>query len=430
MKLHLTKRNIDGLDLPSKKEIVAWDTKTPGFGMRLKPSGRRAFIFQYFWNGTSKRMTIGDYGVSGGLTPDMARKRVEELRQKVRDGEDPADSKSKAKKAITVSELCDLYIEAARAGTLPKKKQLKPSTIEIDTGRIKRHIVPLLGKDKADTVTATKVYDFIEGVKTGKTAGQFKANHTIARVTGGDGAARRTTALLSAIYTFGKRKGYVSVNPCVDVVRSSDRKIKFALGKKGYAALGAQLGKSAAAGEVWQFVAAARLIALTGCRKNEIIQLGWHEVDFEGSMLRFAEDFDVKPRRTIKGGLIRPLSDLAIELLLEIHESLPEGLPRPRYVFTGIVNSEKPYGNFEKSWKQWISVPGAEGSILTPHRLRDALGAVAGELGYSDNVIADILGHARRSQTSKYVKLDEIVMKAANAAASQIDSWMRGITSG
>ena len=43
--------------------FVLWDTKTTGLGLRVYPSGRKAFILSYRDSGGADRMaTIGDYG--------------------------------------------------------------------------------------------------------------------------------------------------------------------------------------------------------------------------------------------------------------------------------------------------------------------------------------------------------------------------------
>ncbi|WP_162488450.1 Arm DNA-binding domain-containing protein [Azospirillum lipoferum] len=47
----LTKRVIDGIK-PDTKETVVWDDELSGFGLRIKPSGRKTYVVQY--RGTEK----------------------------------------------------------------------------------------------------------------------------------------------------------------------------------------------------------------------------------------------------------------------------------------------------------------------------------------------------------------------------------------
>ena len=54
-----------------------------------------------------------------------------------------------------------------------------------------------------------------------------------------------------------------------------------------------------ASSEHWQAAAAIRLLALTGCRRSEILNPNWSEVDLVGSCLRLGD--------TKTGASIRPL---------------------------------------------------------------------------------------------------------------------------
>ena len=42
---------------------VRWDSAIPGFGGRIYPSGRKAFILRYRVNGSKRLLTLGTYGV-------------------------------------------------------------------------------------------------------------------------------------------------------------------------------------------------------------------------------------------------------------------------------------------------------------------------------------------------------------------------------
>jgi hypothetical protein len=43
-----------------RSQSIYWDSKTPSLGVRVTPSGNKAFIFQTWFNNTNLRMTIGD----------------------------------------------------------------------------------------------------------------------------------------------------------------------------------------------------------------------------------------------------------------------------------------------------------------------------------------------------------------------------------
>ncbi|MBT4428114.1 MAG: DUF4102 domain-containing protein, partial [Rhodospirillaceae bacterium] len=72
---------------PGEKETFIWDTEVPGFGLRVWPSGKRVFVFQYRnRHRQSRRMVIGQFGV---LTPEKARKIAKTQANEVQHGGDP-----------------------------------------------------------------------------------------------------------------------------------------------------------------------------------------------------------------------------------------------------------------------------------------------------------------------------------------------------
>jgi Arm DNA-binding domain len=63
-RVKLTKSVIDTLPTPSK-DLVYWDTGSPGFGIKITPKGRKVFIVLYRTGGAGSRLrkyTIGPYG--------------------------------------------------------------------------------------------------------------------------------------------------------------------------------------------------------------------------------------------------------------------------------------------------------------------------------------------------------------------------------
>ena len=62
-------------------------------------------------------------------------------------GHDPAEQRDADRQAMTVAELCDEYLTKAKAGQVLTRRGVakRASTLAIDTGRIERHIKPLLG---------------------------------------------------------------------------------------------------------------------------------------------------------------------------------------------------------------------------------------------------------------------------------------------
>ncbi|MGK2951970.1 MAG: Arm DNA-binding domain-containing protein, partial [Thiobacillus sp.] len=87
----INKSFVESVNTP-EKDAFFWDEEIKGFGLKVSPSGSKAFVFQYRTKqGRSRRFTIGRY--SDTLTADQARKRAKDLRRAVEDGGDPMDEK-------------------------------------------------------------------------------------------------------------------------------------------------------------------------------------------------------------------------------------------------------------------------------------------------------------------------------------------------
>jgi site-specific recombinase XerD len=63
---------------------------------------------------------------------------------------------------------------------------------------------------------------------------------------------------------------------------------------------------------------------------------------------------------------------------------------------------------------------------ITLHTLRHSFASVAAEIGYSELVIAGLLGHRAGSVTSSYVHLDKALVAAADQTASTIAAALDG----
>lgn len=89
--MKLTKRTIDAATYTGKNEsrCVLWDSTIPGFGCRVYPSGKKAFVLSYRSRGKKRLLTLGRVGVlslEGART--RARAKLTEVQdQKVNDRE-------------------------------------------------------------------------------------------------------------------------------------------------------------------------------------------------------------------------------------------------------------------------------------------------------------------------------------------------------
>src|SRR6202163_1493562 len=99
----LTKRTVDALKPLSDRDLVVFDSELSGFGIRVKPSGRKSYLMQYRnAGGRSRRLTIAGHG---RLTADEAKDEAKRLLAAAARGQDPAEERHRALRAPTVAQL-------------------------------------------------------------------------------------------------------------------------------------------------------------------------------------------------------------------------------------------------------------------------------------------------------------------------------------
>ena len=64
----LTKKTIDAsrYEGDGKSRDVRWDAEIPGLGLRLYPSGRKAFVLSYRSSGRKRLMTLEHFPITHG----------------------------------------------------------------------------------------------------------------------------------------------------------------------------------------------------------------------------------------------------------------------------------------------------------------------------------------------------------------------------
>lgn len=408
----LTKRVIDAAEL-REKDYVIWDDDLPGFGLRVFASGKRSYLIQYRSAGRSRRYTIGLHGV---WTPELARKEAKVQMGRVAQGDNPAEERQLDHKSITVKELCDLYLNDLRAGLILGKggRPKKATTMVTDTGRIHRHIVPLVGTRRVKDLSKADINKVLKDIMAGKTRVSVKTKKLRGKaiVRGGAGTATRTVGLLGGILTYAVEAGIIERNPAHGIRKPKDNVRNRRLTEAEYRTLGGILRNAACDEKYATTIDIIRQIALTGCRRTEMIKLQWAEADTDASCLRLIDSKE--------GASTRPIGLPVVEYL-ESRRTDDVGT----YVFPG-QGDDNAFGSFPNHWEKiFRDTPLAD---ITPHVLRHSFASIANDLGFTEVTIAALVGHSKGSVTSKYIHtLDTALIMAADTISGYINGLLKGV---
>jgi integrase len=394
----ITKRLVDGLGAGA----TVWDSELTGFGVR-RQRRNASFVLKYTFQGRQRFYTIGRHGL---LTVDEARTEARRLLGLAASGVDPAATRDEgqATKAATATDadLCSAYLKEGPA----YKPDKRPSSWYTDQSNINRHIKPLLGLIDAKALTESAVVKFVADVAGGATSCDEKVGFRArAIVSGGAGVAARALAVLGAVYNFAIRKGLVEANPTKNVKAPKGKTPGRFLTKDEWGRLGEALKafKTEAGGSV--FVDAITLIALTGCRRSEITQLRWSEVDIEAGLLRL--------QHSKTGPRVVPLGEQAISLIVELR-----GAAKSEWVFP----SSRGRGPVVGLQKVWVEIRNGAGlPTIRLHDLRHNFASQAINGGASLYLTGAVLGHRQSSTTQRYAHLQsDPVRSVASKAAENV----------
>jgi integrase len=398
-----TRKTINDLTNEPGKDAYLWDQTTPGFGVKLSAGGLRTYIYQYRFHGKSRRITIGRVEQ---ITLTAARNKLREVIAGLHGGTDPLAEKQAHRDALTVSQLADLYL------TSETFKEKAESTQVADRGRIEHHIKPLLGRAIAASVTKDAVTKMRNDITTGKTARTIATGKKrgVAKVKGGEGAARQAVIILSAIYKWAESEGNLTCeNPCKNVKVAPIGQRDVCLEPAQYVALFDLLDNTPMRTDLAN---AVRFIALTGCRRGEATKLCWRHVELEHGRVVLPPNEHKTGKKTGKPRIIA-LPSPVIEML----SGLPKGQP-DEHVFKSSTGD----GALElsRAWRK-IAKAAELPENVTLHGLRHSLASMMAMDGQGQAQIAQVLGHRQTSTTERYVHFAEKARSAlANAAAAPI----------
>ena len=380
----LTKRVVEAAR-PREKDYLIFDDDLPGFGLRVMPSGKRSFVIQYRIGTKVRRMSLG---LSSTLKPEQARRQAFAILSAVRDGQDPAGERQLARRAPTVADLGERFLEEHVA------HRCKPITARDYRRSVTQHINPAIGRRRTGDVTRTDIARLHHDLR-----------HTPYQ-------ANRAVAVLSKMFNLAEVWGLRpdGSNPCRHVKKYPERKRERFLSASELGRLGEVLREAEQQGIEFQpAIDALRLLTFTGCRLGEILTLRWEYVDFEGRCLRLPH--------SKTGARVVHVGAAALEVLSKI-----ERLPENPWVITG----RKIGGHLTDLQPPWRRIRKRAGlNDVRIHDLRHSFASGAVALGESLPMIGKLLGHTQVQTTARYAHLAaDPVKAAADRVSSSIAALM------
>jgi integrase len=341
-----------------KNEVIFFDEDVPGFGLRLRDGGSRAWVFQYKVGGKHRRVTLGKYPK---LSAKRARELVDGLAAKLALGQDPAAEKfeSRARKE-TFKEIADQYITARSA-------KLRPRTL-VEVERYLTKLAKPLHSRIAATIGLAEIADLL----------------ATAAANNGPVTANRARSTISAMFSWAQSMGRLEKNPAAFTEKQDENPHPHVLSADELRAIWAALP---ADGDYANIV---RLLMLTGQRRDEIGGLRWSEIDMKGSAIK------LPPARTKNGREhIVPMSGPVKEIIAALPRTPDRdlvfgygaggfsGWSRCKERLDAAVNSKrkKPIADWKLHDLRRTCATGMADIGVMPHVIEAALNHISGHKG-------------------------------------------------
>ena len=363
------------------RETFLFDKALPGFGLRIHPSGRKVWIVQARIEGRSRRIVIARHGE---MELAQARRRARDMLARIRAGENPAGDIKREKETPTFREFAEEYLRRSDPHWKPSGRK----TVRI---YLKARILPTFGKMPLDRIRPEDVAAWFDAASKDK-----------------PGAANRALDILRSMMFRAEEWGLRErdTNPCLGVRMNAKTPVARFLDTQELGRLGRALDAREA--EWPEFVGAIRLLALTGCRRSEILNLRWREIGDDAIRL---SDGKTGPRAV-------PLGEAARALIA----SLPGARNAGAFLFPQ-------YAEGRGEWRlmaRWRKIC-EEANIgrLRLHDLRHTAASQAVMAGENLPLVGKLLGHRRHETTAGYAHLaDEHLVDAAEKVGSVVAKAM------
>ena len=359
-------------------EYTVWDTRILGFGVRIRPTGHKSYVYHRYAEGQSRRFTLGPVALG---SVDEARRDCMEvwgIMQSGRRAEGADDAQAPLFR--------DFVAGSWRAACY---EPCKPSTKTSKDWALNNQLLPVFGAMPLDGIDRTGVIRWFEG---------YSAT--------APGGANSALLVFRQIMNHAISRGHIETNPTRGVKKNPRPKLTRFLSREEIGRLHEVLdGYEPRRPSCKAQADIIRLLLLTGCRSGEILKLRWREVEDDTLEL---EDSKTGPRQVL----------LSPEARAIIEQQPRSGSP---WVFPSPVNPARARVDLSL-WKRVRKLAGIEDVRL--HDLRHTFASQAAMQGIPLPVVARLLGHAQVQMTLRYAHVSD---RDIEAAADRIGGVMAGI---
>ena len=379
-RMRLTDRSAAKLSV-ERSEYTVWDTRMAGLGVRVRPSGYRAWIYLDNRGGTSTRHTLGPVTL---MTVDEARSRCHKIQSKER-----PDTGSTADPS-PVPQFREFVEGEWKTACL---NRFKPSSRKGVVSALRSQLLPEFGTMPLDRITrfdVTRWFDLYSATAPGGANAALKVFHQI-----------MNRAIVH---------GHIAANPVSGVKRNPRPRLTRFLSQDEIRRLHSELDRCVAERPSRRMQAEIiRLLLLTGCRRSEIQKLQWSEVGSESLELG---DSKTGPRRVFLNGAAQRI----------IERQPRTGSP---YVFPSPSDPFRPKTGWIPLWDMVRKRCGFED--VRCHGLRHTFASQAVLNGIPLPVVAKLLGHSTVSMTLRYAHVADHEVAAAADRIGTIIAGMCGM---
>ena len=369
-KIRISKTTVDDLEIPEVGEVTHWDETLDGFGVRVRPSGRKMYIARYTApSGRQRWITIGRHG---SMTAKDARDIARTKLNAARGGADPAKERDAARAQKTLAEAIQRYLDEDLDQLSPTHRETRRLQLEWWSRELGR--LPLSEVTKSEIVAARDRL-----ARTPVTWGE--GDNQISKPRSPSTVNRYVAALAAVMRRAAYQWELIPETPMRGLRRAKEPRGRMRVLEPEQ--MNALL--DACAKDMQKLLHPFVLVAVhTGARRGELLGLTWSDVDLTRGFVTFRDTKNSETRSV-------PVVGRAAEALRELSKVRTLGDDR-------VFPLSK--GRLRGGWERATEAAGLDGLVI--HELRHVAASWLVQSGVPLRTVAEILGQKTLAMVMRY----------------------------